>query len=169
MTNLEAAIWAREGRREGAQVRFLCPAHDDHHPSARWHPEKGAWYCHACHAGGGWRNLIKYLSLQGKDHRLRAREGNSNSLNKAWRFDWRRTAGKLEDHAQGRWLKAERVLGAAKGLDISAWSENDLDAAWGAIWRAFKDVDRSDFLEDLSCHIRCHGLLGEQHRHAPGR
>ena len=50
MTNLEAAIWSRAGRQEGAEVQFLCPAHDDHHPSARWNPEKGAWYCDVCHA-----------------------------------------------------------------------------------------------------------------------
>ncbi|MCH8039444.1 MAG: hypothetical protein IH977_03755 [Nitrospinae bacterium] len=169
MTNLEAAIWAREGRQEGREVRFLCPGHDDHHPSARWNPEKEAWYCHACHAGGGFRDLAKRLGVEAQGHSNKRAQRPSVSSDRPQNFDWRPTAGKLEDHAQGHWLRAQRVLGAAKGLDISPWSENDLDTAWGAIWRAFKDVDRSDFLEDLACSIRCRGLSEEQHRHAPGR
>ena len=40
---LQAAVMARQGRKEGAEIRFLCPAHDDHHPSARYNPEKGVW------------------------------------------------------------------------------------------------------------------------------
>ncbi len=169
VTNLETTIWARAGRQEGAEIRFLCPVHDDHHPSARWHPAKQVWCCDVCHVGGGSRDLSKRLGVEAQGHSNKRAQRPSASSDKRQHFDWRRTAGRFQDHAEGLWLRAEGVLGAAKGLDISAWSENDLDAAWGAIWRAFKDVARSDFLEDLACHIRCRGLSEEQHRHAPGR
>jgi hypothetical protein len=35
------------------ELRFLCPAHKDTKPSARWHHAKRVWYCDACGDGGG--------------------------------------------------------------------------------------------------------------------
>jgi hypothetical protein len=60
---LSQAVIARSGRREGHELRFLCPAHQDHHPSARWNPDKHTWFCDACKAGGGWRDLATRLDL----------------------------------------------------------------------------------------------------------
>jgi len=54
---------ARQGRVEGAEIRFLCPAHDDHHPSARWNRAKAAWHCDACGAGGGALDLARCLEI----------------------------------------------------------------------------------------------------------
>ena len=64
LSQLETAILGRQGRPEGRETRFLCPAHDDHHPSARWNPEKKTWVCDACGAGGGWSDLSKRLGLE---------------------------------------------------------------------------------------------------------
>ena len=58
---LERRILERRGRREGREVRFLCPAHDDRQPSARWNPGKSTWFCDVCHQGGGWRDLARRL------------------------------------------------------------------------------------------------------------
>jgi putative DNA primase/helicase len=60
---LEQLLAARRGRREGGELRFLCPAHEDEHPSARWNPVKRTWCCDACKAGGGWRDLAGRLGL----------------------------------------------------------------------------------------------------------
>jgi len=46
--DLDRATLARSGRREGREIRFLCPAHEDTHPSARWHSMKRAWFCDLC-------------------------------------------------------------------------------------------------------------------------
>jgi 5S rRNA maturation endonuclease (ribonuclease M5) len=64
LSQLEMVILSRQGKREGRETRFLCPAHDDHHPSARWNPEKKTWVCDACGAGGGWADLSKRLGLE---------------------------------------------------------------------------------------------------------
>jgi hypothetical protein len=45
---IERALAARQGRREGREMRFLCPAHQDRHPSARWNPDKHTWFCDLC-------------------------------------------------------------------------------------------------------------------------
>jgi len=55
---------ARSGRREGRETRFLCLAHDDHSPSARWNPEKAVWHCDACGAEGGALDLAERLGIE---------------------------------------------------------------------------------------------------------
>ena len=60
---IERALAARQGRREGRELRFLCPAHPDRHPSARWNPDKRTWCCDSCKQGGGWRDLAERLGL----------------------------------------------------------------------------------------------------------
>jgi hypothetical protein len=60
---LERRLLDRSGRREGREIRFLCPAHDDSHPSARWSHSKAVWFCDVCHAGGGWRDLSRRLEV----------------------------------------------------------------------------------------------------------
>ncbi|MDO8674414.1 MAG: DUF3631 domain-containing protein [Dehalococcoidia bacterium] len=60
---VEAGVMRRQGRREGAELRFLCPAHDDHHPSARYHPTKQVWVCDVCGAGGGLVDLANRLGI----------------------------------------------------------------------------------------------------------
>jgi hypothetical protein len=61
---LERHLLGRRGRREGREIRFLCPAHDDTRPSARWNRAKSAWYCDVCRQGGGWRDLCQRLGLE---------------------------------------------------------------------------------------------------------
>src|SRR5688500_17509929 len=60
---IEEAIAKRDPKREGQEIKFLCPAHDDRHPSARWNDSKAAWYCDVCGNGGGPRNLAVLLGI----------------------------------------------------------------------------------------------------------
>src|SRR5438552_15667941 len=60
---LHEAVFARGGRQERGEFRFCCPAHDDEHPSARWHPEKAVWHCDVCGAGGGYVDLARRLGI----------------------------------------------------------------------------------------------------------
>lgn len=60
---IESAIQQRDPRPAGREIRFLCPAHDDHEPSARWNREKRVWRCDACGAGGGYLDLARRLGV----------------------------------------------------------------------------------------------------------
>jgi hypothetical protein len=60
---VEAVIATRRPARTGGETRFLCPAHDDHNPSARWNSEKRVWCCDACGTGGGLRDLAERLGV----------------------------------------------------------------------------------------------------------
>ena len=72
LSPLERALLQRSGRREGREIRFRCPAHDDAHPSACWNPGKETWFCHACQTGGGRLDLQRRL---GVDEPRRSRPG----------------------------------------------------------------------------------------------
>ena len=61
---LDEAVTARQGKPEGREIVFLCPAHADHSPSARWHSEKHVWNCFVCGGGGGAFDLAKRLGVE---------------------------------------------------------------------------------------------------------
>lgn len=63
LSRLEAACMDRQGKKESNEIRFLCPAHDDHHPSARFNPGKKVWTCDVCGTGGGWQDLARRLGI----------------------------------------------------------------------------------------------------------
>lgn len=67
--DVEAAVHARQPIPiGGGEIRFLCIAHEDHNPSARWNSEKGTWHCDVCGAGGGYVDLAKRLGLNLNGH-----------------------------------------------------------------------------------------------------
>lgn len=58
--------WARVGiELEAGDAYYLCPFHDDHHPSLHIDADGCRWYCFACRMGGGTGRLLRKL---GVDH-----------------------------------------------------------------------------------------------------
>lgn len=64
---LEAACMDRQGKKEANEIRFLCPVHDDHHPSARYNPKKNVWTCDVCQTGGSGKDLAQRLNIETGD------------------------------------------------------------------------------------------------------
>lgn len=60
---IEQVVNSRHPQKRGNEIRFLCPAHDDHNPSARWNIEKHLWCCDVCGVGGGWKDLANRLGI----------------------------------------------------------------------------------------------------------
>jgi hypothetical protein len=63
LPELERALLARSGRREGREIYFRCPAHEDQDSSARWNPAKQTWSCDVCKHRGGSDDLATRLNL----------------------------------------------------------------------------------------------------------
>jgi len=66
---LERTILARNGSREGSEIRFQCPFPENHNngdtsPSARYSPAKAVWCCDVCGGKGGWSNLCDLLGVR---------------------------------------------------------------------------------------------------------
>jgi hypothetical protein len=57
-----AGAWARAGISvTPGDAYYLCPFHDDHHPSLHIDADGCRWYCFGCHAGGGIGRLRQRL------------------------------------------------------------------------------------------------------------
>jgi len=79
-------------------------------------------------------------------------------------FDWRRFADELQDEALDHWLRGTAILEAARGLNISAWTDGDIDEALEAVACAHADLARADALDRLAINIRAGGLRKERDR-----
>ena len=86
---LESAVMNRKGKKEGGEIKFLCPEHDDHNPSATYNPEKRVWHCYTCGAGGGCKSLAKSLGIEVRVPCTFVRKytlrGNRFSIKQIWR------------------------------------------------------------------------------------
>jgi hypothetical protein len=106
---LTAAVTARDGRVEGAEVRFRCPAGAEHangdaHPSARWNGSTLVWCCDVCGAGGGAYDLADRLGIQ------RPRRGRGGRVVRTTTYAIRDAAGVLvAEH-----VRIERAAGAKR-------------------------------------------------------
>lgn len=57
-----AEAWARTGiELESRDTYYLCPFHDDHHPSLHIDSEHCRWYCFGCRRGGGIGRLRRLI------------------------------------------------------------------------------------------------------------
>jgi hypothetical protein len=66
---VEAAVMARQGKKQGGEIRFKCPSHDDEHNSADYNPTKHVWICRACGESGNYWHLGVLLGVIDNGHR----------------------------------------------------------------------------------------------------
>jgi hypothetical protein len=82
-TTLEQQEFREAWSRAGVEVRpgdhyYLCPFHDDHHPSLHIDADGCRWYCFACRLGGGTGALLRRLGAHAERPpvaRMRGRVG----------------------------------------------------------------------------------------------
>jgi hypothetical protein len=64
-----SAVWTRDARRlPGGEITFRCVdaeahANGDAHPSCRWNPAKGVFFCDVCRVSGGTIDLAERLAV----------------------------------------------------------------------------------------------------------
>ena len=143
-----------------------CPAHDDQHPSLSV-TERECRILLKCWAGCDVREIVGALGLGLQD--LFADAGTrphrpARPTRSAPRLTWRRQAARLEDHAIALSSRTQSVLAAARGLDCSGWTAGELDAALGAVSRAYEDTKLVTLLEEAAFGLRCRGLKRETQR-----
>ena len=106
---IEAAIASRAARRTGDEIEFLCPAHEDHDPSAGWNRRKGVWKCLSCGAGGSARDLAERLGIHVETVKERAEKGTIVAV-----YDYRDERGELL-YQKVRWQPKSFTLRKADG------------------------------------------------------
>lgn len=167
--------------RAGQHLKGLCPFHTEKTPSFFVNPTRQRFHCFGCGIDG---DVIAFLmktrgvTFHDAVHDLSRQIGFDMPLAQAHGKrrksvlpkprprppDWRCQASRLEDHTLTLWLRAERVLTAASGLDIGAWDDAELNASLAAVAKAYVDLGRADLLTDIAFHLRCRGLEEEAKR-----
>lgn len=56
------AVLGEPAKRQGIELLFRCPNHDDQHPSLSINPQKNCWMCGPCDASGNAWELAAFLS-----------------------------------------------------------------------------------------------------------
>ncbi len=141
----------------------LCPAHADKHPSLSVAEGDDGRILIQCFAGCTAKEILAVMGLTFADlwpdraPRRRPRR----PIHKPWRYDWRRTSRDVLNHADALFLRTESVLAVARGLIIDSWTDCELDAALGAVSRAYGDTERATLLEEVAFGLRCRGLKRE--------
>jgi hypothetical protein len=75
-SQVEAAVMARGGKKQGAEIRFQCPnsavhKHGDANPSANYNAAKAVWICRACGESGNYWHLGVLLGvINNNGHRV---------------------------------------------------------------------------------------------------
>ncbi len=147
----------------------LCAAHADKYPSLTLRETDDGRILLHCFAGCSVEAICAALGLTVSNlfpDPESPRLGKRKPRSRPWRFDWRQTAALLEDHALTLWLRAESVLASAKDMQTPEWTDEDFDTAVKAVSRAYTDIERSEFLEDVAFDLRLQGLREEQERYA---
>ena len=137
-----------DGVRPRGQGKYSssCPAHQDRNPSLSVR-EGDRGILVKCWAGCSLADICNALVIlprqlfyddgapMDRGTIRRRQEGKKN------RYDWRGHATELQLESDTKFLQADHFLRLAKGLDISAWTEEDLEMAWGPIGRATDSAD----------------------------
>lgn len=87
-TDLERAEFAQAWARAGVRLRpgdhtYLCPFHDDHHPSLHIDADGCRWFCFGCRRGGGIGRLRRLLGEEAPARpraRLRGQVGGDHPI-----------------------------------------------------------------------------------------
>ena len=164
--DIEQALLARQGKWKGKELFFVCPCHDDHHPSGRWNPQKQCWHCFVCGKGGGRNHLMKQLGLLSKKNHGQPPSSNPLTFSPPrFAFDWRRMSSALEFASEHHSLRAERIFKAARQCEVSAINDEALNKAWKCLSVGFHSLRVSENLGIIAFQIRVNGLADEAQRH----
>ncbi len=152
-------------RKSGRGWIARCPAHSpDLNPSLSVHEgDKGILL--KCFAGCSYSEILAAIGEEpeaGFYDEGERKERITTKEPKPRPYNWRRFSFQLHLKALDLRLRGEAVKNAAKDLDISAWTEVDLEEAWKALDRAQADLDRADQLDRLDFTICAHGLKQER-------
>ena len=144
-----------------------CPAHADKNPSLSVREgERGLLV--KCWSGCMLENICISLGITVRDLFYDAIDADQPKQPLPQRhssdqpFDWRSVTNELFFHADGFWLRGDKVLNAARGLDVTNWTEEELNQAMEAVSEAYANIALATRLEDLAFDLRCEELTKEQ-------
>ena len=153
----------------------LCPAHDDRKPSLSIR-EGDRGILIRCWTGCSLESICSALGIQVADLFYETQRKTQRQFSrevgvppKPFRLKWRGHAHQILWFSEELFLRGERVLSTAKGIDPSNLTEEEFDNALGAIHNAHCDLEESERLADLAVNLRDFGIQEEKTAHAARR
>ena len=140
----------------GGKDRFRCDDKDGN----------GSHFCNQCGAGDGFALVMKVIGCDfpealrlvagvlGLDASISSASLRPSLVPKPVPVDRIALAFRFELAALDRRLRAENIIEAANGLDLSSLDDADLDRALGYVAQAHADVDRADLFEHVADALR---------------
>lgn len=152
-------------RLEGVRSHMaLCPAHEDREPSLSVGPGDDGILVH-CFAGCTPEEICRALGFTLRDLFYDSDDcpkGVRHASRKARPITWRQFAGQLEDEALGLWLRGTAVRSAARSLDATRWTDEELEGAMEAVTSGRVDLELAEIYSDLAFNLRRGGLRKEE-------
>lgn len=141
-------------RPTGDGWRARCPAHEDRTPSLSIH-EGTRGVLLRCFAECALTDICKALHLSPADLFYDApTPRGQRPLPKPIPTDPRSTAFRFELAALDLRLRAERIVDAAKQIEIATLSDADLDRALSHVAQGYRDLERADLFEGVADDLR---------------
>lgn len=139
-----AAAWARAGvvLRAGDHY-YLCPFHDDSHPSLHVDSEGCRWFCFGCRRGGGLGRLLRLLGEPSRPVGRARRRGNAGEPRQVT------LEGEVEVEVVGESFHQDALLALSGGR--RSFGGVDLDAV------ALLELDLEDPVETFVVHVAVDG------------
>jgi len=170
--NVEELLSLLQGvKKTGQGWTARCPAHEDRHPSlAICEGERGLLV--KCWAGCDLGGICEALGVRVSDLFSDSQRRSSPHVvvsPKPVRVDWRGYSHQILWYSEELFLRGEKILSTAQGIDPSTLTEEELEIALNAIYQAHLDLEESSRLEDLAANLRDFGIQEEKTAHAARR
>jgi hypothetical protein len=138
----------------GEKWKACCPAHDDRRPSLTFKDgDKGVLL--KCFAGCELDAICQTLGIRETDlfYDAPAPRG-TRPIPKPIPRDPRDTAFRFELAAFDLRARSEKIVDAAKQIDVSILHEDELDRALSHVAQGYRDLDRANLFEDVADDLR---------------
>ena len=148
---------------------ILCKAHGERRKPALSVRPGDEGILVFCFAGSSLQQVCRAFSVEVcqlfYDYGHSRHRGQRPTLRPTYRLrSWKERAADLQDEAMDHWLRAERILAAAKNQDVSNWTELQSDIAMTLLGVAYDDLALAEQLEDKT-FIRYSSLAQRSQRY----
>ena len=146
----------------------FCPSHDGRKPKLGIREGERGILLMKCWVGCDLTSICSAMGIRVADLFPESQQRSSHEVvvpSKPFRLKWRGYSHQILWYSEELFLRGERVLLAAKGLDPSPWSEEEFDRAMEAIHSAYRDLEESESVADLAVNLRDFGIQEEKTAH----
>jgi hypothetical protein len=165
LTEADLTTLFGNGQRKGNHLLFNCPSHDDHDPSLCIRYGERALLI-KCWAGCDFKTIIAAVGLRPEELFYDYTPPGTPRLHRPAMptvrpVPWREVSKLYLDEALDEHLRADAIADEVTGVDISSWSDEDLEEGWVTLDCGRRRRQRASTFERVAWNISAAGLRQE--------